>query len=74
MDENKIIEVAHLKYEYPQANRLALNDLSVSINAGEWVAIIGHNGSGKSTFAKSLNGLLDLQSGSITIDRLGYSP
>ncbi|SPS07521.1 energy-coupling factor ABC transporter ATP-binding protein [Latilactobacillus sakei] len=73
MDENKIIEVAHLKYEYPQASRLALNDLSVSINAGEWVAIIGHNGSGKSTFAKSLNGLLDLQSGSITIDGLPLS-
>lgn len=73
MDENKIIEVAHLKYEYPQASRLALNDLSVSINAGEWVAIIGHNGSGKSTFAKSLNGLLDLQSGDITIDGLPLS-
>lgn len=73
MNENKIIEVTHLKYEYPQANRLALNDLSVSINAGEWVAIIGHNGSGKSTFAKSLNGLLDLQSGSITIDGLPLS-
>lgn len=73
MDENKIIEVAHLKYEYPQASRLALNDLSVDINAGEWVAIIGHNGSGKSTFAKSLNGLLDLQSGSITIDGLPLS-
>lgn len=73
MDENKIIEVTHLKYEYPQASRLALNDLSVSINAGEWVAIIGHNGSGKSTFAKSLNGLLDLQSGSIMIDGLPLS-
>ena len=73
MNNNKIIEVAHLKYEYPQASRLALNDLSVSINAGEWVAIIGHNGSGKSTFAKSLNGLLDLQSGSITIDGLPLS-
>ncbi|AWZ44941.1 energy-coupling factor ABC transporter ATP-binding protein [Latilactobacillus sakei] len=73
MNNNKIIEVAHLKYEYPQASRLALNDLSVDINAGEWVAIIGHNGSGKSTFAKSLNGLLDLQSGSITIDGLPLS-
>lgn len=73
MDENKIIEVTHLKYEYPQTSRLALNDLSVSINAGEWVAIIGHNGSGKSTFAKSLNGLLALQSGEITIDGLPLS-
>lgn len=73
MNENKIIEVTHLKYEYPQTSRLALNDLSVSINAGEWVAIIGHNGSGKSTFAKSLNGLLALQSGEITIDGLPLS-
>lgn len=74
MNSKKIITVEHLKYEYPQAQqRLALNDLSVSINAGEWVAIIGHNGSGKSTFAKSLNGLLALQSGTITIDGLPLS-
>lgn len=71
MDEQKIIQVEQLKYEYPQSDgHLALNNLSVSINAGEWVAIIGHNGSGKSTFAKSLNGLLDLQSGSVMIDDL----
>ena len=74
MNEQKIIQVEHLKYEYPQSEgHLALNDLSVSINPGEWVAIIGHNGSGKSTFAKSLNGLLDLQSGSVTIDGLPLS-
>lgn len=71
MNSKKIIQVEHLKYEYPQSNQhLALNDLSVEINAGEWVAIIGHNGSGKSTFAKSLNGLLELQNGSIVIDGL----
>lgn len=74
MNEKRIIEVEDLKYEYPQSEgHLALNGLSVSINAGEWVAIIGHNGSGKSTFAKSLNGLLDLQSGSVTIDGLPLS-
>ena len=74
MNSKKIITVEHLKYEYPQAQqRLALNDLSVSINAGEWVAIIGHNGSVISTFAKSLNGLLALQSGTITIDGLPLS-
>lgn len=45
-----------------------LNDLSLTIQKGEYVAVLGHNGSGKSTFAKLLNMILEPTSGRILID------
>ena len=47
--------------------RQALNDVSVSIEKGEILAIIGHTGSGKSTLVQHLNGLLKPSSGKVTI-------
>lgn len=69
----KIIEVNHLSYKYNETD-VAINDVSFSIDAGKYVAIIGHNGSGKSTFAKLLMGLLEPNENSIkefgiTLDR-----
>ncbi|MDU3687657.1 MAG: energy-coupling factor transporter ATPase [Anaerococcus hydrogenalis] len=55
-DENENIEYTN-----------ALNNLSLSINKGEFVAILGHNGSGKSTLAKLLNGQIFPTSGDIWI-------
>lgn len=52
----------------------ALKDLSVSIADGEIVGIIGHTGSGKSTFVQHLNALIRVQSGSIVIDGIDLSP
>lgn len=49
----------------------ALKNVSISVEQGEYVAIIGHNGSGKSTLARLFNGLLVPDSGTITID--GFS-
>lgn len=43
----------------------AVSDLSFSIKEGEWVALVGHNGSGKSTIAKLMNGLLFPQQGTV---------
>jgi len=60
----KIIEVNHLSYKYNE-NDVAINDVSFSIDEGKYVAIIGHNGSGKSTFAKLLMGLLEPNENSI---------
>lgn len=62
-----IIELSHVTYSYPNSETPALNDLSLTINQGEWIAIIGHNGSGKSTLAKLLNYLLEPTAGEITI-------
>ena len=46
----------------------ALKDVNISIAEGEYVAVLGHNGSGKSTFAKLLNLILTPTEGKIYID------
>ena len=56
---------------YSQANRVeieVLKDFNLSIEQGSFVAILGHNGSGKSTIAKLTNGILVPKSGEITVD------
>jgi energy-coupling factor transport system ATP-binding protein len=62
-----IIEVKDLNYRYPTGFQ-ALHGVSVTIEKGEFVAIIGQNGSGKTTFVKHLNGLLQPTSGTIRIN------
>ncbi|MBP2097777.1 energy-coupling factor ABC transporter ATP-binding protein [Enterococcus rivorum] len=63
-----IIELNNIHFNYqPEDASPALNNVSFSINQGEWVAIIGHNGSGKSTLAKTINGLLLPAAGSIAV-------
>lgn len=65
MTEQSIISVKNVTYRYPYAEQAALNDISLDIQAGQWVAIVGHNGSGKSTLAKTFNGLIEPQAGEI---------
>lgn len=63
-----IIELEALNFSYQsESNDLTLKDISLSIQRGEWIAVIGHNGSGKSTLAKMINGLLAPISGKVTI-------
>jgi energy-coupling factor transport system ATP-binding protein len=52
-----LIEVRRLRYRYPGAAAEALSGLSLSVSAGEFVAVVGANGSGKSTLARLLGGL-----------------
>lgn len=64
-----IIEVKNLKYKYDQEDeQYTLNDVSFHVKQGEWLSIIGHNGSGKSTTVRLIDGLLEAESGDIYID------
>lgn len=70
MSDN-IISFDHVTFTYPDSPRPAVSDLSFAIERGSWTALIGHNGSGKSTVSKLINGLLapdDLDKSSITVD------
>ena len=63
-----MIKVKDLKFKYQGANQYALDNVSVTIPRGSYVAILGHNGSGKSTFSKLISGLYKPTSGGIYID------
>lgn len=60
------ITMKDIDYAYPQTQRKILKDISVTIRQGEKIAIVGKNGSGKSTFVSVLNGLYPPDSGEIT--------
>lgn len=63
-----IIEVDNLKYKYDtEDNHYTLNGVSFHVKQGEWLSIIGHNGSGKSTTVRLIDGLLEAESGEIFI-------
>lgn len=69
------IKVQDLEVRYGQV--VALKDISFDIQAKEFVGIIGPNGGGKTTFVKTLLGLLEPTSGTITMDKnevVGYVP
>ena len=53
-----IIEIDKVSFTYPMAKEAVLKDISLTIEKGDFLAIVGNNGSGKSTFCKMLNGLI----------------
>lgn len=65
----KIIEVKNVVYDYTSIDGTirALRNVSLDIEKGQFVVLLGHNGSGKSTFAKLLNGLLVPTSGEVKV-------
>ena len=72
-----LIECKHLKVGYE--NRTAVDDVSFSINEGDYLCIVGENGSGKSTLMKSILGLIPIKSGEIIFNglkqnQIGYLP
>ena len=62
-----IIEVKNLSFAYDESAN-TIDEVSFSIEEGTYTTIIGHNGSGKSTIAKLIAGLLEKASGSIMVD------
>lgn len=72
-----LIECKHLKVGYE--NRTAVDDVSFSMNEGDYLCIVGENGSGKSTLMKSILGLIPIKSGEIIFNglkqnQIGYLP
>ena len=63
----ELVKVDRVSFTYEGQQEKALKDVSFSIMEGEWLAIVGHNGSGKSTVAKLLNGLQFPESGDIYV-------
>ncbi|HLS08803.1 energy-coupling factor ABC transporter ATP-binding protein [Lentibacillus sp.] len=65
---NKIVEFRNVSFRYGEEQPWVLKNCSFEIYENEAIAIIGHNGSGKSTIAKLMNGLLFPQQGEIVIN------
>ena len=69
---NPLIKFENVSFKYPdtelEENNFAVNNVSLEIEKGDFVAILGHNGSGKSTMAKLMNLILTADSGKIFID------
>lgn len=80
---SEMIRAEHLTYEYVRTVEeekgsrsetvLALNDVTFTIPKGAFVAVLGHNGSGKSTFAKEINALLKPTKGVLWVDGMDTS-
>ena len=62
-----MIRFDYVTFQYEKALSPALSDIDLTINEGEFVAVVGHNGSGKSTLAKHVNGLLLPTQGTVTV-------
>ncbi len=63
-----VIRIKNISYTYPDADRPALDGVTLDIEAGSFVAVLGSNGSGKSTLAKHLNAILLPQAGKVFVD------
>lgn len=61
-----LVQVRELTYKYHGANKAAIDGLNLDLNCGEWIALMGRNGSGKTTFARLLTGLIEPDKGTIT--------
>ncbi|MCU9594059.1 energy-coupling factor ABC transporter ATP-binding protein [Caldibacillus thermolactis] len=70
---NQIVQFKNVSFRYDTDAPYALNNVSFEVFEGEWLAIVGHNGSGKSTIAKLMNGLLFPEKGDIYIHHLKLS-
>lgn len=77
-EEMKMVKAKDLTYEYvrvletdhgtKEEKVAALKNVNIEINKGDFVAVLGHNGSGKSTFAKHINALVQPTGGTLWVD------
>ena len=64
-----VIDVKNLSFRYKENQKYYdVKDITFHVKRGEWLSIVGHNGSGKSTTVRLIDGLLEAESGEIVID------
>ena len=64
-----VIDVKNLSFRYKESQEYYdVKDITFHVKRGEWLSIVGHNGSGKSTTVRLIDGLLEAESGEIAID------
>ena len=68
-----LIEFQNVSFRYTEGRRDILKNISLSVEAGDFVAVLGHNGSGKSTLAKHINAILVPTEGKVTVAGLDTS-
>lgn len=73
MPANVHLALDRVTYQYDQGGKTAVKDVTLSIGRGEFVALLGHNGSGKSTIAKLLNGLYTPTKGTVQVSGMDTS-
>ena len=79
MDKDILIKFDNVTFAYPQQDESeappepVIKDFSLEIPRGQFIAVLGHNGSGKSTAAKMMNALLVPDSGKVTVDGIDTS-
>ena len=69
VEMKSIIDVKNLSFRYKESQEYYdVKDITFHVKRGEWLSIVGHNGSGKSTTVRLIDGLLEAESGEIVID------
>ena len=68
MSDIKVSALRHVYSAGTPFEKVAIDDINIEIPHGQFVGLIGHTGSGKSTFIQHLNGLLKPSSGTVTVD------
>lgn len=65
------VEIKNICWKYPRSDRYVLQDVSITIEKGDSIALIGASGAGKTTLADVIMGLLQPEKGNVTVDGIG---
>ena len=68
-----MLQLDNISYRWPHTSHSCLSDLSLQLNAGEWIALVGDNGAGKSTLLRLAAGLLTPSAGQVRLAGRGLS-
>ncbi|UWF34078.1 energy-coupling factor ABC transporter ATP-binding protein [Pediococcus acidilactici] len=67
LHNDPVLKATHVDFKYERNDPLILNDLALTVQRGEWLSIVGRNGTGKSTLLKCLTGMQKTRRGKISV-------